>query len=179
MSLNNITLNGEKINSITDINFRYFADVTENNSPNFKKDATGNYTINGKDIEITLSNFENIDNGWGNSFRVFPNTENKKYLIVYTTVYYESDTSENIVKASIINGKKGGSPFNTYVIAGVRTSTTINSYRDLFMIVDYEEQKINSEDYAALWLCLMKNTTEPVSCNSKAIFKSPRFYFSD
>ena len=179
LNLNNITLNGEKINSITDINFRYFADITENNSPNFKKDATGNYTINGKDIEITLSNFENISNGWGNSFRIFPNTENKKYLIVYTTVYYESDTSKNIIKASIMNAKRGGSPFDTYVIAGVRTSTAINSYRDLFMIIDYEEQKINSEDYAALWLCLMKNTTETVSCNGKAIFKSPRFYFSD
>ena len=179
LNLNNITLNGEKINSIEDINFRYFADITENNSPNFKKDAIGNYTINGKDIEITLSNFENIGNGWGNSFRIFPNSENKKYLIVYTTVYYESDTSENIIKASIKNAKKGGTPFDTYVIAGVGTSTAIKSYRDLFMIVDYENQKINTEDYVGLWLCLMKNTTEKVSCNGKAIFKSPRFYFSD
>ena len=178
LNLNNITLNGEKINSITDINFKYFADVTENNSPNFKTDATGNYTINGKDIEITLSNFENINNGWGNSFRIFPNTENKKYLIVNTTVYYESDTSQNIIKASIKNAQKG-SPVDTYIIAGIRDSAAINSYRDLFMIIDYENQKINTQGNLGLWLCLVKNTNEAISCNGKAIFKSPRFYFSD
>ena len=130
------------------------------------------------DIEITLSNFENIGNGWGNSLRIFPNTENKKYLIVYTTVYYEGDTSQNILRASIKDAQKG-SPINTYIIAGIRDSVAINSYRDLFMIIDYENQKINTEGNLGLWLCLMKNTTETVSCNGKAIFKSPRFYFSD
>ena len=179
LSLNNVVLNGEKINSIDDINFRYFTDVTENNSPKFKTDATGNYTINGKDIEFTLSNFESINNGWGSSFRIIPNTEDKKYLIVNAKVYYESDTSQNIFRASIVNALRTAGPTNNYTIAEVKSSTAIYCYRDLFMIIDFEEQKINTEDYVSLWLCFMKNTNQTISCNGKVIFKSPRFYFSD
>ena len=93
-------------------------------------------------------------------------------------MYFEGDTTQKILKASIKNAQKG-SPTYTYIIAGRADSLAINSYRDLFMIIDYENQKINTEGNLGLWLCLMKNTNEAVSCNGKAIFKSPRFYFSD
>lgn len=176
-SLNNIIFNGECINNTSNIEYKYFYNYNQNNSPRFVTDATGAYSIKDKDIEITLSNFESIKNGYGSTFRIYPQIEDKKYLVVHTIVKGESVDNNNYIRTSIINGISSG-PTSKYTLFSKYTNHNLNNEIDLFFVIDIKRQK-EELGTSSIWLGLFKDTNDNVSSNAKATFKNTRFYFTD
>ena len=178
-NLNNVTINGQTINSIDNIDFTYLKDYITLSNTSFLTDATGEYNINNNDIEISLTDFAALNSGYGSTLRTVIPSTNNKYFVLFTSVKYESNDNLNLVRPSLHQQMYNGGPTNNYLLYSKNNCTILNNFIDMFIVIDLDKTKTENNDYLSIWLALMKNTSDNQSSSSKAIFRNTRFYFTD